>query len=118
MSRKNLSLRVPLTSTNQILGPFITNVFGKYLSYLNKHIKSPFPPVRRKPEDTLFTARSNRSFSPISSINIGEISRISITQRSGSSVNISRSNITLSNLTIEKKRLHSRHDSYSFTKKP
>lgn len=118
MSRKNLALRVPLGSSYQRRGPFLTNAFGRYLSYLNKHLKSPFPPVRRKIEETLFSSRTNRSFSPISSFNIGEISRISITQRSGSSVNLSRNNTSLSNLTLDKKKLRSRHDSYSFTRKP
>ena len=111
---KTLSTR-SLQYSTQIRAPYLTNPFGRHFSYYNKHIKSQIAPVHHKLDGPLIPIRSLRSYSPISGYtSLENTPRLSLTNRSGSSSILPRSNLSISSILLEKKTIHMRNRSDQF----
>ena len=110
MSRRNI--KTSFAYTGHTRGPFLTNKFGRYFTHLNKFIKSAYPPGSNVQVSNSISSRPSRRLSPALS-SISSTPRLSLTTRSGSSSALNRSNISLSSMTLEKKKIHMRNRSDS-----
>ena len=111
LSTSNRSMQ----SSTQVRMPFLTNPFGKHFSYYSKHNKAPPGPVHHKVQGPLVSVKSLRSFSPISiNSSIDGSSRMSLTNRSGSTTGLQKINLSISSIIIDRRKMHMRNRSENF----
>ena len=104
----------PMQCSTQARKPFLTNPFGRHFSYYSKNNKAPTGPVHHKLQGPLISVKSLRSFSPISiNTSMDSSSRMSMTNRSGSTTSLQKINLSLSSI-IDKRKMHMRNRSDSF----
>lgn len=95
--------------SSSIKTSFITNPFGRYFSYYNKHVKVPPVLVHHKLDGPLISSRSFRSISPISSLpSVSYTQRPSSISRSGSSSKFSSQDFPMSSSFNTKPQLRKR----------